>query len=60
MDKNPCRCIFKHANSSSERMLAVKKMQEANRAGDTTGVVLALASMGPCKSIPVKVVREKR
>ena len=51
---NECHCLIRHARTEAERIEAGKNVQRARRLGDHTGLVIALASLGPCKSDPVE------
>ena len=43
-----CRCIFKHAITKEERAQAKDRLKYSREVRDTTGIMLALASLQPC------------
>lgn len=49
----PCHCFIKHARTPSERSGVTKMLAYSRSVGDSLGIMLCLASLGPCKVDPV-------
>lgn len=49
-----CHCIIRHARTPEEQAEVAKGLKYARSVGDSAGVMLALAQLGPCKSDPVE------
>lgn len=49
----PCFCFIRHARTPAERAQVAKGLDYARSVGDSTGTMLALAQLGPCKADPV-------
>jgi len=45
---NECHCFIRHARTISERAEVVKALEYARSVSDSTGIAMAIASLGEC------------
>jgi hypothetical protein len=47
-----CHCIIRHVTKHAARQAVVAALESARQTGDSAGVALALAQLGPCPKVP--------